>query len=114
VKVSSVCVARLHSGDVFVNEGGGIAACAEYGAICALGDELGGAGAAEGDGLQCACDVSEILVPCPACKCNILYPLFNGTSCKLITCSTKLKDNFPITFKIIHPNLVNGLTNTQS
>lgn len=80
VKVSSVCVARLHSGDVFVNEGGAIATCAEYGATCALGSELDGG--AEGDGIQCGCDVSEVLVPCPACRCNTIHPVFNGTSCK--------------------------------
>lgn len=83
VEATSVCVARLHFGDVFVNEGGAIATCAEYGATCALGEELDGTpGDAEGEGLQCACDVSEILVPCPACRCNTIYPLFNGTSCK--------------------------------
>ena len=84
VEATSVCVARLHSGDVFVNEGGAIATCAEYGATCALGEELDGTGDAEEKGLQCACDVSEILVPCPVCKCNTICPLFNGTSCKLI------------------------------
>lgn len=81
-KATSVCVARLHSGDVFVNEGGAIATCAEYGATCALGSELDGEGGADSDGLQCGCDVSEVLVPCPACKCSTIYPVFNGTSCK--------------------------------
>lgn len=82
VKATSVCVARLHSGDVFVNEGGAIATCAYYSATCASGDELDGTDGAGGDELQCGCDVSEILVPCPACKCNTIYPVFNGTSCK--------------------------------
>ncbi len=89
VKATSVCVARLPSGDVFVNEGGAIARCAEYGATCALGSELYGTGGADGGTLQCDCNVSEVLVPCPACRCNTIYPVFNGTSCKL-PCMTLL------------------------
>ena len=73
---TSLCVARLYTGDEFVNEGGAISSCSEYGASCTAGFSL-----VAGEG-RCDCDVNEAPRPCPACKCNSIYPIFNGTRCE--------------------------------
>ena len=74
-----MCVARLKFGDEFVNEGGAIAVCAEFGASCAAGSAFTGPGARD---LQCSCAVDEASRPCPACKCSTAHPVFNGSKCK--------------------------------
>lgn len=73
---TSLCVARHHSGDEFVNEGGAISSCSVYGASCAIESSL-----IDGEE-RCSCDINEAPRPCPACKCNSIYPVFNGTQCK--------------------------------
>ena len=73
---TSLCVVRHYSGDEFVNEGGATFSCSVYGASCAAGSSL-----VAGEG-RCGCDINEAPRPCPACKCNSIYPVFNGTQCK--------------------------------
>lgn len=83
---SSLCVARLRVGDEFVNKGGVISSCAKYGASCAEEEtnnfiEEGGVENPE----LCDCNPNvgvDTDLPCPVCKCNSAYPLFNGTNCK--------------------------------
>ena len=76
---SSLCVSRSHFGDEFVNVDGSLASCADRGASCAAGTSLGGVVARVSQ--RCNCEVNDEL-PCPACKCNYVRPLFNGTMCK--------------------------------
>ena len=75
-----LCVVRLFSGDEFFNDEGP-AACAAYDALChddgtnlAAGGDISGV-------LSCSCEIDQSL-QCPACKCNPLHPVFNGSTCK--------------------------------
>ena len=73
-----LCVVRLFSGDEFFNDEGP-AACAAYDARCH--DDGANLAAGQSAGLSCNCQLDATLM-CPACKCNPLHPLFNGTMCK--------------------------------
>ena len=76
----ALCVARLFSGDEFFNDEGP-AACAAYDALCYDdGTNLAAAGDISGE-LSCSCELDQSL-QCPACKCNPLHPVFNGSTCK--------------------------------